>query len=284
MPSFDPVKYFGEESSKYAKLLRGIFQCTSPEALKKIEPIVERKYLKKVIDEREPSRKLRAADVDTGAGEKTRIVCFDKKKPQSRELWLDLQAQWQLDNNPERLQWLRNLLQFMEERGTPITHSPSVPDDSRPGRVLDLHSLFNLTMIQAGGMRLCTDNEGWADIARRMDFPIEKAYVLPRLYKKLLLPFEEHQKHQVATATNRQGRGDRRHQRQWQSPVQSGKRKIVFEENGNEAGAVKDLRAHLNCRQGFKQPRRSVFNRLGMGGQELRLKKKKKRGVKRLYD
>ena len=94
MPSFDPVKYFGEESSKYAKLLRGIFQCTSPEALKKIEPIVERKYLNKVTDEREPSRKLRAADVDTGAGEKTRIVCFDRKKPQSRELWLYLQAQW----------------------------------------------------------------------------------------------------------------------------------------------------------------------------------------------
>ena len=271
MPSFDPVKYFGEESSKYAKLLRGIFQCTSPEALRKIEPIVERKYLKKVIDEREPSRKLRAADVDTGAGEKTRIVCFDRKKPQSRELWLDLQAQWQLDNNPERMQWLRNLLQFMEERGTPITHSPSVPDDSRPGRVLDLHSLFNLTMIQAGGMRRCTDNEGWADIARRMGFPIEKAYVLPRLYKKLLLPFEEHQKHQATNINNLQGEEERK------SAVKLGKRKIVFEENGNEVGAVKDLRAHLNCRQGFKQPRRSVFNRLGSEGQAPRSKKKNKR-------
>ena len=273
MPSFDPVKYFGEESSKYAKLLRGIFQCTSPEALKKIEPIVEKKYLSKVKDERERHMKLSAANVNIGlgVGEQSRIVCFDRKKPQSRELWLDLRAQWQLDSNPERLQWLGNLLQFMEDRGTPITRSPSVPEDSRPGRALDLYSLFNLTMIQCGGMRRCTDNEGWEDIARRMDFPSEKAYVLPRLYKKLLLPFEEHQKHQATNTNNLQGEQERK------SAVKLGKRKIVFEENGNEVGAVKDLRAHLNCRQGFKQPRRSVFNRLGSEGQAPRSKKKNKR-------
>ena len=142
---------------------------------------------------------------------------------------------------------------------------------------LDLYSLFNLTMIQSGGMRRCTDNEGWGDIARRMEFPSEKAYVLPRLYKKLLLPFEEHQKHQ-ATTPSLQGEGER-DSGHGKSAVKLGKRKIVYEENGNEVGAVKDLRAHLNCRQGFTQPRRSVFNRLGSGGQAPRPKKKKRRGI-----
>merc|ERR550517_591077 len=105
-------------------------------------------------------------------------------------------------------------------------------------------------MIQAGGMRRCTDNEGWSDIARRMEFPLEKSYVLPRLYNKLLLPFEEHQKQQ-AMATNPQGND----QTQGLSSGKSGKRKIFFEENGNEVGAVKDLRAHLNWRQAPKQAR-----------------------------
>lgn len=274
MPSFDPVKYFSQESSKYAKLLRGIFQCTSPEALKRIEPMVSRKYLRKVVEA--ASVKLRAADVSTGVEQQTRVVCFEKK-PKSRDLWLDLQAQVKLDNDPERLQWLRSLLKFMEERGTPITKSPSVPDDS--GRALDLYALFNLTMIQAGGMRRCTDNEGWRDIAWRMEFPTEKSHVLPPLYNKLLLPFEEHQK-QLAMTGNPHGKRDW-DQTQGQSSVKLGKRKIIFEENGNEAaGAVKDLRAHLNCRQAPKQPRCSVFNRLGSGGQAKR-SSKKKRGKKR---
>ena len=279
MPVFDPVKYFGEERSKYARLLRGIYQVTSPEALKKIEPLVERKYLQKVgLRSGEPRVKMSGVDVNNaGVGEEqTRVVCFEKK-PNSRDLWLDLQTQVQLDNDPERLQWLMNLLKFMEERGTPITKSPSVPDDSKPGRALDLYFLFNLTMIEAGGMRQCTETDGWRDIARRMEFPSEKSRVLQKLYNKLLFPFEEHQKQQAAKL---QGVGGRE-QNQGQSQVRLGKRKIFFEENGNEVGPVKDLRAHLNGRQGPKQPRSSVFNRLGPGGQAVRSRGKKKKKVRR---
>merc|ERR1712096_299232 len=95
----------------------------------------------------------------------------------------------------DRLHWLDNLLKLMESRGTPINKSPSVPGTER--RPLDLYLLFNLTMIEAGGMRLCTENDGWKNIARKMNFPVDKSHVLPKLYNKLLLPLEEHQRSQT---------------------------------------------------------------------------------------
>ena len=199
--------------------------------MKRIGPLVERKYLQKVRDEPVLNLGVGVANVKIGEAEdQARVVCFEKKS-KKKDFWLDLQAQVELDNNPERLSWLRNLLKFMEERGTPITKSPSVPDDSSPGRALDLYCLFKLTMIEAGGMRQCNDSGGWSDIARRMEFPRERSYMLPTLYQKFLLPFEEHQKQE---ASNLQGGGIRDQALVQSSSVKSGKRKIIFEENGNE--------------------------------------------------
>ena len=234
---------YAERSSPYGQLFRDIYQCTGPKELRKLEPLIERTYLQHVSAEVEESS------------------------------WLDLSAQWGLDRDPARLDWLDSLLRFMERRGTPITASPSVPQQSK--RPLDLHLLFNLTMIEAGGMRLCTESDGWRNIARHMDLPVEKAHVLPRLYKKFLLPFEEHQKNQVIRPQG-QGNNNSAARSQISSSKAEKRRTEVEGENvtWKERVKVRDLRTHLN------NNRWSVFTRLGGAGHNNNRKKWRSRNRK----
>jgi len=116
----------------------------------------------------------------------------------SQKYLLDLQSQLDLDRDPVRLRWIHNLLKFMSSRGTPIKNSPikptavSVsPDQNTVKQALDLYSLYNITMDQAGGMNPCTENKGWKAVAARMNVPVQKAFVLRSIYHKYLFPFEE---------------------------------------------------------------------------------------------
>merc|ERR1719184_636861 len=118
----------------------------------------------------------------------------------SQKYLLNLKSQMDLDRDPVRLRWIHNLLKFMSSRGTPIKNSPikptavSVsPDQNTVKQALDLYSLYNITMDQAGGMNPCTENKGWKAVAARMNVPVQKAFVLRSIYHKYLFPFEESQ-------------------------------------------------------------------------------------------
>ena len=250
--------------SPYDQLFKDIYFSTSPSELKKIEPIIKRNYLLKVAE-------------DDGEGEFDRNVVNVKKSP-NVSLWLGVESQYNLDRDPRRLQWLDRLLGFMEERGTPITVSPTLPvndHQSNLRRPLDLHLLFNLTMAEVGGMKLCTDEKGWGRIARRMKVSTEKSHILRKVYKKFLLPFEEHQKNQVIRPQG-QGNNNSAARSQISSSKAEKRRTEVEGENvkWTERVKVKDLRTHLN------NNRWSVFTRLGGAGHNNNRKKWRSRNRK----
>ena len=236
-------------SSPYDQLFRDIYFCTSPSELKKIEPIIKRNYLLQVQE-------------DDGEDE------FDQnvKKSASGEARLGVDAQYRLDRSPRRLQWLDSLTRFMEERGTPITVCPTLPDSQSNLLPLDLYLLFNLTTIEAGGLKVCTEREGWGRIARRMKLSPDKSHILRKIYKKFLLPFEEHQRGRTS-----RGPGHKNSTFSLTSVGSSSSGKRVVSEAGGEKDRqkVRDLRTHLNNNShcGSGQSRVSVFSRLGPGPQ-----------------
>eukprot|EP00092_Neocalanus_flemingeri_P044201 GFUD01048919.1.p1 GENE.GFUD01048919.1~~GFUD01048919.1.p1 ORF type:complete len:242 (+),score=80.68 GFUD01048919.1:48-728(+) len=120
---------------------------------------------------------------------------------------VDLQAQIDLDSNPVRLNWLHQLLDFMAARGTPITYSPTIPtavnhcpESSTTKQPLDLHSLYQNTRAQAGGLTSCTESKGWKAVAVRMNVPLQKAFVLRHTYEHFLFPLEEFESKQERKA------------------------------------------------------------------------------------
>merc|ERR550519_68714 len=119
---------------------------------------------------------------------------------------MDLQAQFDLDPNTIRVEWLHNLLKFMNERGTPITFSPIIPtsvsvsiESGAQKQPLDLYSLFHQAKNLASAGRAvggAINKSMWKAIAARMKVPVQKAFVLRSIYQTFLLPFEESQKRQ----------------------------------------------------------------------------------------
>ena len=110
-------------------------------------------------------------------------------------LTLPLSSQFSLDSSPERVSWLHQLLAFMERRGTPVTSSPSQPQLLSPGPdipklPLDLYKLYN-TVSEHGGGAACTANQGWREVAGLMELPVQKFFLVKKMYERYLLPFEE---------------------------------------------------------------------------------------------
>jgi len=109
----------------------------------------------------------------------------------------NLESQFNIDKNPERLEWLQCYLVFMQERGTPVTQSPTIPDsvDSAANMKipLDLYKLFHLTNAQ-GGMKAGSESKNgkWKTIARNLGFPVAKTFILKKIYSQYLRPYEEH--------------------------------------------------------------------------------------------
>ena len=57
----------------------------------------------------------------------------------------NLQRLYEIDDNPDRKAWLDKLLNFMEERGTPITQCPTISKNP-----LDLYKLYIYTKDRGG--------------------------------------------------------------------------------------------------------------------------------------
>ena len=249
MSDFVSQEMFGcRTSSPYDQLFRDIYFCTSPSELKKIEPIIKRNYLLQVQE-------------DDGEEEYDGSV----KKSATAGTRLGLDAQYNVDRSPRRLQWLDSLMRFMEERGTPITVCPTLPDSQSNLLPLDLYLLFNLTTMEAGGLKVCTERDGWGRIARKMKLSPDKSHVLRKIYKKFLLPFEEHQR-------SRTGRGPGPKNSTFSAKSlgsSSSGKGVVSKTGGEKERKVRDLRTHLNnnSHRGSGQARGSVFSRLGPGPQ-----------------
>ena len=79
----------------------------------------------------------------------------------------------------------------MEQRGTPLRHSPILP--SSGGKALDLFKLYHVS-VELGGYKVCSENNSWRHVAVRMETTPKKAFILKNIYSQYLLPYEEHLK------------------------------------------------------------------------------------------
>ncbi|XP_047103478.1 trithorax group protein osa-like [Schistocerca piceifrons] len=95
---------------------------------------------------------------------------------------------YEMDENHERRMWLDKLLQFMEERGTPISACPTISKNP-----LDLCRLYAYVKERGGFMEV-TKNKTWKDIAGLLGIGASSsaAYTLRKHYTKNLLAFECH--------------------------------------------------------------------------------------------
>ena len=126
-----------------------------------------------------------------------RLARLNGTKGKQRDHRLPLAAQFELDPNPDRVQWLQQLLNFMERIGSPILCSPTEPQLVCPGpdsvmKALDLYKLYKAVKEEGGG-GACTANNGWKNIAGKLFLPQQKAFVLKKIYGRYLLPYEENE-------------------------------------------------------------------------------------------
>ncbi|XP_065351096.1 trithorax group protein osa isoform X2 [Cloeon dipterum] len=114
----------------------------------------------------------------------------DKRLTQRRRLQKpdSMSKLYEMDENPERRPWLDKLLQFMEERNTPINACPTISKNT-----LDLFRLYYMVKERNGFMEV-TKAKTWKDIAILLNVGSSSsaAYTLRKHYTKHLLPFECH--------------------------------------------------------------------------------------------
>ncbi|XP_046404114.1 trithorax group protein osa [Ischnura elegans] len=95
---------------------------------------------------------------------------------------------YEMDEREERRVWLDKLLQFMDERGSPISACPTISKNP-----LDLFRLY-LYVKERGGFMEVTKNKTWKDIAGQLGIGASSsaAYTLRKHYTKNLLAYECH--------------------------------------------------------------------------------------------
>lgn len=93
---------------------------------------------------------------------------------------------YELSDEPERKAFLDKLIQFQEERGTPISQCPTI--SKLP---LDLYKLY-VEVKQRGGFLEVTRNKLWKECTQVCNIATSSsaAYTLRKQYIKHLLPFE----------------------------------------------------------------------------------------------
>ncbi|XP_043593849.1 trithorax group protein osa isoform X4 [Bombus pyrosoma] len=110
---------------------------------------------------------------------------YRPKKPDS------LAKLYEMDDTMERRTWLDKLVNFMEERRTPITSCPTISKNP-----LDLFRLYLYVKERGGFMEVCkvTKNKTWKDIAGLLGIGASSsaAYTLRKHYTKHLLAYECH--------------------------------------------------------------------------------------------
>ncbi|XP_050450331.1 AT-rich interactive domain-containing protein 3A-like isoform X2 [Cataglyphis hispanica] len=114
---------------------------------------------------------------------------------------------YELDDNPERKEFLDNLFTFMQQRGTPINRLPIMAKS-----VLDLFELYKLVVMR-GGLVEVINKKLWQEIIKGLRLPASitsAAFTLRTQYMKYLYPYEQQKENlstqeqlQTAIETNR---------------------------------------------------------------------------------
>ncbi|XP_052387907.1 AT-rich interactive domain-containing protein 3B [Carassius gibelio] len=111
------------------------------------------------------------ADVARGRGEASR----------------DFAKLYELDNDPQRKEFLDDLFTFMQKRGTPVNRIPIMAK-----QVLDLYMLYKL-VTEKGGLVEVINKKIWREITKGLNLPTSitsAAFTLRTQYMKYLYPYE----------------------------------------------------------------------------------------------
>ncbi|KAM9854517.1 AT-rich interactive domain-containing protein 3B-like [Aulostomus maculatus] len=99
----------------------------------------------------------------------------------------DFAKLYELDNDPQRKEFLDELFVFMQKRGTPVNRIPIMAK-----QVLDLYRLYKL-VTEKGGLVEVINKKIWREITRGLNLPTSitsAAFTLRTQYMKYLYAFE----------------------------------------------------------------------------------------------
>uniref|UniRef100_A0A673A4Z9 AT-rich interactive domain-containing protein 3 n=1 Tax=Sphaeramia orbicularis TaxID=375764 RepID=A0A673A4Z9_9TELE len=99
----------------------------------------------------------------------------------------DFAKLYELDNDPQRKEFLDELFVFMQKRGTPVNRIPIMAK-----QVLDLYRLYKL-VTEKGGLVEVINKKIWREITKGLNLPTSitsAAFTLRTQYMKYLYPFE----------------------------------------------------------------------------------------------
>ncbi|KAK2842436.1 hypothetical protein Q5P01_012636 [Channa striata] len=99
----------------------------------------------------------------------------------------DFAKLYELDNDPQRKEFLDELFVFMQKRGTPVNRIPIMAK-----QVLDLFRLYKL-VTEKGGLVEVINKKIWREITKGLNLPTSitsAAFTLRTQYMKYLYPFE----------------------------------------------------------------------------------------------
>lgn len=98
---------------------------------------------------------------------------------------------YELNDDPKRKEFLDDIFNFMQKRGTPINRLPIMAK-----QVLDLYELYNLVTVR-GGLVEVINKKQWQEIIKGLNLPssiTSAAFTLRTQYTKYLYPYECHMK------------------------------------------------------------------------------------------
>uniref|UniRef100_A0AAY4B4A1 AT-rich interactive domain-containing protein 3 n=1 Tax=Denticeps clupeoides TaxID=299321 RepID=A0AAY4B4A1_9TELE len=112
----------------------------------------------------------------------------DTDSPRGRgEASRDFAKLYELDNDPNRKEFLDDLFTFMQKRGTPVNRIPIMAK-----QVLDLYMLYKL-VTEKGGLVEVINKKIWREITKGLNLPTSitsAAFTLRTQYMKYLYPYE----------------------------------------------------------------------------------------------
>jgi len=94
---------------------------------------------------------------------------------------------YELNDDPKRKEFLDDIFNFMQKRGTPINRLPIMAK-----QVLDLYELYNLVTMR-GGLVEVINKKQWQEIIKGLNLPssiTSAAFTLRTQYTKYLYPYE----------------------------------------------------------------------------------------------